>query len=80
MSVRGEFKRAVGDAAAALRVAQESELAELLDRACDPDAAELEAVADAVLAAIASVGLEDYGPAADQVENLVTLCGIIRGR
>ena len=80
MSVRGEFKRAVGDAAAALRVTKESELAEQLDRACDPDAAQLEEAADAVLAAIAGARIEDYGAAADPVENLVALSRIIRGR
>jgi len=80
MSVRGEFRRAVGDAVAALRVAQSTQLADALERACDPDAAELSAVADAVLADIESAQRSGSAPAVDEVEHLATLCRIIRGR
>jgi len=80
MSVRGEFRRAVGDAVAALRVAQAYPLADRLERACDPDAAELSAVADAVLADIASARRAGVAPVADEVEHLAALCRVILGR
>lgn len=80
MSVHGEFRRGVGDAAAALRVAQASPLAEALERACEPKDGELSTAADAVLKALASAQLSDYAQAAEAVEQLTTLCRIILGR
>jgi len=78
MSVRGEFRRAVGDAVAALRVAGSTPLADTLERACDPDAAELSRVVEAALADIEADPQSASG--VDEVQHLATLCRIILGR
>ena len=80
MSVHGELKRALGDAAAALRVARAADLAGALERACDSEAAGLSAAADEVLSLLGSARPEEYGPAAGEVEELARLCRVILGR
>ena len=80
MSVHGEFRRVLGDAAAALRVARAPDLAAELERACDSEAAGLAAAAEAVLSLLGVARPEEYPQAAKEVEDLERLCRIILGR
>ena len=79
MSVHGEFRRVLGDAAAALRVARAPDLAGDLERACDSEAAGLSAAAEAVLSLLGSVRPEQCGRATEEVEELERMCRIILG-
>ncbi|MFP8876627.1 MAG: hypothetical protein VCB99_06895 [Myxococcota bacterium] len=74
MSVHGEFRRVLGDAAAALRVARAPDLAGELERACDSEAAGLSAAAEEVLSLLASTR------STEEVEELARLCRVILGR
>ena len=74
MSVHGEFRRVLGDTAAALRVVGEPGLAGELERACDSKAAGLSAAAEEVLSLLGSTR------STEEVEELARLCRVILGR
>ena len=74
MSVRGEFRRILGDTTAALRVAGEVELADALERAGDGSQGDLVAAATRVRATVEAT---DVDPEA--TDHLAAICRAILG-